>query len=162
MRVLSTFSSNYLQERKKKKGLSRMSIYSFKARWKAWRHVPKATDKAEVKAHWEIFDSERMLHAHIKYYSTHSTAWPPADGTDEQQWAPLNVMGELLLNIACQNKFTPFKGLGFTSLHHKPHYNSHLLSWKDTTLDLKLHTRWEGRYDGSNNMRLGKINTTSA
>lgn len=56
-----------------------------------------------------------------------------------------DVMAELFLDIACQNKFMPFKGLVFPSLHHKPHYNTHLFWWKDTTPDLKQHTkRWEG------------------
>lgn len=35
-----------------------------------------------------------------------------------------DVMAELLLDIACQNKFTPVEGLGFPYLHHKPHYNT--------------------------------------
>lgn len=45
-----------------------------------------------------------------------------------------DVTEELLLNIACQNKFMSFKGL---SLHHKSHYEAPLFSWKDETPDLK-------------------------
>lgn len=89
----------------------------------------KPTDKDEVKACRET-SSQRLTHvacAHTKHYTknahTHTVQLElqryksPADGTAliDRSRAP-DVMAELLLDIACQNKFTPLKGLGFPSL----------------------------------------------
>lgn len=68
-----------------------------------------------------------MLHAHTlnitRRMRTHTVQLElqryksPADGTAliDRSRAP-DVMAELLLDIACQYKFTPLKGLGFPSL----------------------------------------------
>lgn len=89
----------------------------------------KPTDKDEVKACTET-SSQRLTHvacAHTKHYTqnahTHTVQLElqryksPADGNAliDRSRAP-DVMAELLLDIACQNKFTPLKGLGFPSL----------------------------------------------
>lgn len=90
----------------------------------------KPTDKDEVKACRET-SSQRLTHvacAHITHYTLHAECThtvqlelqrykSPADGTAliDRSRAP-DVMAELLLDIACQNKFTPLKGLGFPSL----------------------------------------------
>lgn len=42
-------------------------------------------------------------------------------------------------DIACQDEFMLFKGLGFPVLHHKPHCNAQLFSRKDATPDSKQH-----------------------
>lgn len=79
-----------------------------------------------------------LHHAHIKHHTQYSVN--RTNTTNHQQMAMVGsseaprVMAEPLLHIAYQNKFTPFKGLGFPSLHHKPHYNTHLFLPSQTSL----------------------------
>lgn len=103
-----------------------------------------------------------MLHAHA-LNATHrlhtrsrlnsNAKKTPADGTAlTDRSRPPDVTAELLLDIACQNKFTPLKGLGF------PRLQTSLLN-TFRRAERTQHTNVGGRYEKSN--MLCEINITN-
>lgn len=107
-----------------------------------------------------------MLHTHIKHhiqrvleYSV-DRASATLQTTSRWHWSAAarpRVMAELLLDIACQNKFMLFTGLDFHSLHHKPHYNTHIYSAQRIQLLI-----WDNTQTGGGCVKKNKKKTTSS
>lgn len=115
--------------KKRASGFPKMSNCSSKVGWKAPWDVLKTTDKPDMKAEQRNITVRGWNMSH--QYNTHfiqnisqsSVSWQ-ANANHRQQMATMSsskapdVTAELL-DIACQNKFMPFNGLGLPLLHHK-------------------------------------------
>lgn len=128
-----------------------MSNCSSKVRLKALRSAQNYW-RAWGESWAEKRQSQRLKHEHIKAYiqSTHSvnrTGWTPLNTTNRwQQWAAASPQMWWqsrcsILHVKINSRL--LKGLDFCSLHHKPHYNTHLFSRKAATPTSKRHTKKE-------------------